>query len=695
MNPDRAQKKSFRRSVNSKDLVSPSGSGVLGSSGGTISSGVTNEMHTAIQSGDVKRLKKLFSSKKKAAVMLTEEDENQLTPLLLAAKTEQIESLDLILKFMEKSKTLDINQQAPDGSCILHLVMSLAADAALIRMLQFPLIQVDIGNREGTTPLHYFCHYFTSPSCQEPFRMLIKKGAKVNVQNSHGETPLHKAIFNSSVRVILIELLLQEGADINLRTNRGVTALHFAVNLGRNDIISLLLRHGADLTIKQRDGLTALDVATQLHNGVEKRLRMAEDLRQWLENIGLAEYLNLFLKEDLYIDVMVDMTDSLLLKIGVNSSGHRLQILQACTALKARKQEQNPDNLEDLLDRGQSAQDCEKMYQSLQQISGLQEGWHIRQQDLEFTQKVGSGGAGKVYKGIYKESVPVAIKVLKNTELKQLDEFKKEVEIMNAIRGKEIVRFFGMSLEPRLCMVMEFCTRGSLFHVMNLDVDFGWDLLLKFALQTATGMDLLHSWDPQIVHRDVKSLNLLVTEDWDLKVCDFGLSRFTTAENQDTLTKLRGTPAYCAPEIIFGSRFTTKSDVYGMGIVYWEMVQRCMTGKYRRPYADHPEIVHDFQILIQAAQQGTRPSIPEDCPKSVAFILKQCVLGDPEARPTCRELIQLLTACIDEGLEKLQSGTTGKERQRSDSDVSSLKDSNNTLTSLRSDFSISTPRNEL
>lgn len=79
------------------------------------------------------------------------------------------------------------------------------------------------------------------------------------------------------------------------------------------------------------------------------------------------------------------------------------------------------------------------------------------------------------------------------------------------------------------------------------------------------GIECLHNWEPPVVHRDLKSLNLLVNEKWEVKVCDFGLSRFNTGSNLETLVKMRGTFAYCSPEVYFGEQFSTKSDVYRYG----------------------------------------------------------------------------------------------------------------------------------
>jgi serine/threonine protein kinase len=142
-------------------------------------------------------------------------------------------------------------------------------------------------------------------------------------------------------------------------------------------------------------------------------------------------------------------------------------------------------------------------------------------------------------------------------------------------------------------MVMELCIKGSLYHVLSdPNFDLEWDRLFSFSDEMVKGIDCLHSWTPQVLHRDFKSLNLLVchfsfflfifwseenslclprkqkkvTDQWHLKVCDFGLARFNTDTSKETLGKMRGTFAYCAPEVYFGERFTTKSDVFSVGM---------------------------------------------------------------------------------------------------------------------------------
>jgi len=241
-------------------------------------------------------------------------------------------------------------------------------------------------------------------------------------------------------------------------------------------------------------------------------------------------------------------------------------------------------------------------------------------------------------------TVEVAIKVLKSMTDKELEEFKKEFQIMSAIRSPTVVYFYGAVLEPKLCMVMEYCSRGSLYHVLQNDkYDIGWDRTFRFALETVKGIETLHTWDPPIVHRDLKSLNLLVNEKWEVKVCDFGLSRFNTGSNLETLGKMRGTFAYCAPEVYFGEQFSTKSDVYSIGMVMWELMVRCITGRYERPFAEFKNLQFDFQIIIQTAKKGLRPTIPATCPEGFTNLIKECFEHSPEKRPSCAEILQRLT----------------------------------------------------
>lgn len=150
----------------------------------------------------------------------------------------------------------------------------------------------------------------------------------------------------------------------------------------------------------------------------------------------------------------------------------------------------------------------------------------------------------------------------------------------------------------------------------------------------------MHNWEPQIVHRDLKTHNLLVDENWNVKIADFGLARLTTEQliTSGTLKKLRGTYSYTAPEIFNGQTFTTKSDVFSFGVILWEIVYRIVNRKYLRPYGEYPELIYDFQVIVQTSN-GKRCTIPPIAPPGIISLIADCWNKDPEARPSTSQLI--------------------------------------------------------
>jgi ankyrin repeat protein len=606
----------------------------------------SSELHLAVEQHDIKKLKKLLSKPKKMRLQLMSYDHDGQTPLTSALRNNDVEIVDLLLLAYKEAK-VDINTKDKNGYTALHQAVQ-SDDQILIRILRVEGIDVDVENADKNRPLHYFCQKFKSPNCSEPFQLFVEKGCNVNAQNNNGETPLHKAIFNSSVRLMMVDLLLKNGADVNLLNNLGESALHYAVRLGRDDLVSVLLRAGADVTIagskeKKTPYQLALD---EQHKEMAARIRKHKELLDWLHELQLDMYSTNFVKEELFLDILVDIEEKTLEKMGI-ATGHRLKIMKACKALKgliaeATKTKETPKEESVLEDDGNEHSEAavSSLRKDLLALKHSGPAPIINDSELEFTEKLGAGASGKVYKGLYKGD-EVAIKVLKSmTETKEIEEFKKEFMIMSAIRSKSVVYFYGAVLSPRLCMVMEYCSRGSLYHVITSDkYDIGWDKVFRFAMETTRGIAELHNADPPIMHRDLKSLNLLVNEKWEIKVCDFGLSRFNTDSNLKTLVQMRGTFAYCAPEVYFGEQFSTKSDVYSIGMVFWELVTRCILGHYERPFGEFKNLQFDFQIIIQTAKKGLRPTIPATCPEGWKNLITDCFDHSTEKRPSCNEII--------------------------------------------------------
>ena len=128
------------------------------------------------------------------------------------------------------------------------------------------------------------------------------------------------------------------------------------------------------------------------------------------------------------------------------------------------------------------------------------------------------------------------------------------------MRHPNIVQFLGACFEPEFCLITEYMDRGSLFSVLHSDRELKWEVRLQFAIDIAKGLLYLHSRSPPIIHRDIKSLNVLVTKDWKSAISDFGLTRIKdkVMSNQNTV----GSPAWCAPELLRNDPYSEKADVY-------------------------------------------------------------------------------------------------------------------------------------
>jgi len=283
---------------------------------------------------------------------------------------------------------------------------------------------------------------------------------------------------------------------------------------------------------------------------------------------------------------------------------------------------------------------------------GLQK---LNPEDVQMGDKIGQGTFGKVYHGIC-FGIEVAIKKLKELpDQEQINDITHEIDILSKFQIPQIVTLYGFIEDLKsksMCLVMEFCSRGSLYHVLSSVVyDFGWDRTFKFAIEFVTGMNFLHLQNPSpIVHRDFKSLNVLVTEDWQIKLCDFGLSRRSSADELNSLKRLRSTPAWSPPELLREVEFTPSSDIYGMGVTIWEMAYRCIYGKYQRPFAEYKDIIFDYQILVQASN-GKRPTLPLTLPEQLKELIEKCWDGEPQKRPTCEKILNELQQMQQEYLQ--------------------------------------------
>ncbi|CAN6442436.1 unnamed protein product [Victoria cruziana] len=195
---------------------------------------------------------------------------------------------------------------------------------------------------------------------------------------------------------------------------------------------------------------------------------------------------------------------------------------------------------------------------------------------------IGEGGSGNVYYGRLKNGREVAVKVIKNPLEQGIKEFVAEVKLLMTVHHKCLVSFIGYCEEDgKLILLYEYMSGGNLRQLLSGRTSTSefltWEIRLQMALSVATGLDYLHSGCyPPIIHRDVKTTNILLNAKMEAKVADFGLSKVGQNEDLTQLsTVVAGTPGYIDPEYYNSNLVTKKSDVYSFGVVLFEV----MTGR--------------------------------------------------------------------------------------------------------------------
>lgn len=263
--------------------------------------------------------------------------------------------------------------------------------------------------------------------------------------------------------------------------------------------------------------------------------------------------------------------------------------------------------------------------------------WEIDHDDLEFKNIIGSGGFSEVYFGIQKSTnKKVAIKKLHQQKFDKntLEMFKSEVAILAKLKHFAILPFIGACTKPPFCIVTEFMPGFSLYsrlHVKEESQKLTPTQLTIIAVGIAFGMNYLHG--KQMLHRDLKSLNILLDENNYPKISDFGLAQTKGKRNEDKSNNI-GTSQWMAPEVLNSNVFDEKADVYSYGMIIWEM----LTGDI--PYRG----IRDFQVTMTVVNQKIRPQIPKTCPKMLAQFIRNCWNTDPNKRPSFKNIIREFTS---------------------------------------------------
>jgi len=273
--------------------------------------------------------------------------------------------------------------------------------------------------------------------------------------------------------------------------------------------------------------------------------------------------------------------------------------------------------------------------QSRERGNALTIGWNelIRPEQLTFGPQLGAGGSATVFRGSW-NGQEVAIK--KISGVAHLEEMKKEIDALRRLRHPRLVRFIGACVQPPMLLVVtEFMAGGSLHDRLfgrGRSMPMAPQQRSAIAFHTAEGLGFLHS--QRVVHRDLKSMNILLDGQQNAKICDFGLAHQMCMESTHIARKLDGeggSPRYMAPECYDAShgKLTEKVDVWAMGCILIELFGGVL------PYADCQTMA---QLSARILVQKRPPDVPPGVPAPIMALIHRCVVFDPGWRLTADDL---------------------------------------------------------
>ena len=266
-----------------------------------------------------------------------------------------------------------------------------------------------------------------------------------------------------------------------------------------------------------------------------------------------------------------------------------------------------------------------------------QQSWEIHPKELKFGPRIGLGNVGEVYRGTYRHRTIAIKRLLGNwiTDKDMVNRFREEISLMATMNHPNVLHFIGAVLDYRagnMCLVTEYCARGTLYDVLHSNDILPWRIRIKMAWDIAKGMGYLHE-QAHIIQRDLKTTNLLVTDHYEVKVADFGLSRIVAP----VMETYCGTPATMAPEIVKQTMYDERVDVFSFAIIMWELATRC------EPYPG----LSGLQLALTVANEGLRPPVPAYVPSEWASLMVRAWDTNPANRPSFDTIQRTLHSMLD------------------------------------------------
>ena len=294
-------------------------------------------------------------------------------------------------------------------------------------------------------------------------------------------------------------------------------------------------------------------------------------------------------------------------------------------------------------------------------ITNKGESAFVKSNELVLGKKLGVGRDGEVFKSSWL-GTDVAVKYFRYSESKSqflsiqssnvsasksiagTHAFSNEVAIMMGLRHPNILTLMGFGVEPPShFIVMEYMPKGSLFELLGSDENLPPKIKKEMAMGIANGLRFMHERNPTILHSDIKSLNILVDQDYTVKISDFGISRELRKkyadmtdedDSEDQVEKNQGTVQWLPPEAFAPNAVPTKqTDIYGFGVILWEISTR------RRPWKGLRK-----RVVAEEIVKGKRPGVLESdqWPESLVKLVSLCWHQDPLKRPLFKSISKSL-----------------------------------------------------
>lgn len=279
------------------------------------------------------------------------------------------------------------------------------------------------------------------------------------------------------------------------------------------------------------------------------------------------------------------------------------------------------------------------------------------------TNLVGVGGSSHVYRGILRDGRTVAVKRMKTEGGPDAEHvFLTEIKLISRLHHCHVVPLLGYCLERQgknaeRLLVFEYIPNGNLRECLDggLDQCLDWNTRVAIALGAARGLEYLHdAAAPRILHRDVKSTNILLDEKWRAKITDLGMAKHLHSDGilscSSSPDRMQGTFGYFAPEYTIVGRASLKSDVFSFGVVLLELLTgRKPIHKSSNKGAESlviwatPRLHDSNRVIHELPDPHLEGKFEEEEMQVMAYLAKECLLLDPDSRPTMSEVVQILS----------------------------------------------------